>query len=238
VTLLDIGSEEEISKWATFYNVDVTVMELTSQFRCGGSDGYLTWLDNTLQIRETANPVLSKKEYDFQVFDDPNKLRDVIYEKNKERNKARLLAGICWKWRSKKDPYIMDITIPEHDFSMRWNLGTDGMLWMINPDSVSEIGCIHTCQGLDADYIGVIIGPDLVVRNGEVITDAFKRASDDTATYGKKELMRSKPIETKKLLDQIIKNTYRALMSRGMKGCYVYCVDKETELYFKDLLSA
>ncbi|MBL4675022.1 MAG: DUF2075 domain-containing protein [Mucilaginibacter sp.] len=174
VTLHDIGSDEEIRKWATFYNAEITTMELTSQFRCGGSDGYMAWLDNALQIRDTANVILEKGEYDFQIFDDPNLLRDAIYEKNKERNKARLLAGICWKWLSKKDPSIMDITIPEHDFGMRWNLGTDGMLWIMNPASVSEVGCIHTSQGLEVDYVGVIIGPDFVIRNEEVITDAFK----------------------------------------------------------------
>lgn len=236
VTLLDIGSDEEIRKWATFYNANITTMELTSQFRCGGSDGYMAWLDNALQIRETANVVLEPGEYDFRIFDDPNKLRDVIFEKNKERNKARLLAGICWKWISKKDLSIMDITIPEHDFAMRWNLGTDGMLWIMNPESVSEVGCIHTSQGLEVDYVGVIIGPDFVIRNDEAITDAFKRASDDSATYGKKDKMKNNPVETGELLDQIIKNTYRTLMSRGMKGCYIYCTDKETEQYFRSLL--
>lgn len=236
VTMHDIGTDDEIRKWATFYNAEVTTMKLTSQFRCGGSDGYLAWLDNTLQIRETANTILNTRDYDFKVFDNPNDLRDTIYEKNRERNKARLLAGICWKWKSKKDPSIMDITIPEHDFSMRWNLGTDGMLWIMNPDSVSEVGCIHTSQGLEVDYIGVIIGPDFIVRNGEVITDAFKRASDDTATFGKKQKMKDNPKETTALLDQIIKNTYRTLMSRGMKGCYIYCVDKETQEYFRQVI--
>jgi DUF2075 family protein len=65
------------------------------------------------------------------------------------------------------------------------NLGSDEMLWMIKPESVTEVGCIHTSQGLEVDYVGVIVGPDFVVRNGEVVTDAFKRASDDTSTYGK-----------------------------------------------------
>lgn len=135
VTLHDIGSEAEIVKWARFCNAEVTIMDLVSQFRCSGSDGYLAWLDHTLQIKETANPTLSTQEYDFQVFDDPGKLRDVIFEKNKERNKARLLAGICWNWISKRDTTKMDIVMPEYDFAMRWNLGSDEMLWMIKPES-------------------------------------------------------------------------------------------------------
>ncbi|MEB0301560.1 DUF2075 domain-containing protein [Mucilaginibacter sp. 5C4] len=236
VTLHDIGTDEEIRKWATFYNAEVTTMELTSQFRCGGSDGYLAWLDNVLQIRETANTVLDTQEYDFKIFDDPNELRDVIYEKNKDRNKARLVAGYCWNWASKKDPFAMDIVMPEFDFGMQWNLGSDGMLWIVSPESVSEVGCIHTCQGLEVDYVGVIIGADLVVRNEEVLVDASKRSGMDKSIHGYKKMMKENPEHTASLLNDIIKNTYRTLMSRGMKGCYVYFVDKEAEDYFKALL--
>ncbi|PWG78011.1 DNA/RNA helicase domain-containing protein, partial [Pararcticibacter amylolyticus] len=103
--------------------------------------------------------------------------------------------------------------------------------------TVTEVGCIHTCQGLDADYVGVIIGPDLVVRNGEVVTDAFRRSSDETATKGKIKRMKNDPEGTTKLLDRIVKNTYRTLMSRGMKGCYIYCTDPETAAYFKQLVT-
>ncbi|HEX8566129.1 MAG TPA: DUF2075 domain-containing protein [Pyrinomonadaceae bacterium] len=236
VTLNDIGDEEEIEKWAQFYNASIHKLELTSQFRCGGSDGYLAWLDDVLEIRETANNMLDINEYDFRIFDDPNELRDLIYEKNKEANKARLVAGYCWDWKSKANPIAMDITIPEHNFQMRWNLGTDGMLWIISPDSVSEVGCIHTCQGLEVDYIGVIVGLDLVYRDGKISVDPTKRSSMDKSIHGYKGRMKEKPEETKALLDSIIKNTYRTLMSRGMKGCYVYFTDDQTKEYFKSRL--
>ena len=233
VTLSDIGSEEEITKWANFHNAKIHTLELTSQFRCSGSDGYLAWLDNTLEIRETANQVLESNDYDFKIFDDPNELRDVIYEKNKESNKARLVAGYCWDWNSKKTPIAMDIIIPENNFKMRWNLGSDGMLWIIKPESVSEVGCIHTCQGLEVDYVGVIIGNDILYRDGKIIADAYSRSRNDKSIFGFKKMMKENPLETEKKLDSIIKNTYRTLMSRGMKGCYVYFTDKETREYFK-----
>jgi len=152
VTFGDIGKEEEIKKWANFYNVNLEVMKLTSQFRCNGSDGYLAWLDNLLQIRETANTTLDTNEYDFKIFDNPNDLKDAIYEKNKINNKARLVSGYCWNWNSKKDKNAMDIIIPEFGFEMQWNLSTDGNLWIIKPESIEQIGCIHTCQGLEVDY--------------------------------------------------------------------------------------
>lgn len=77
---------------------------MESQFRCNGSDGHLAWIDNALQIRETANENLEDTEYEFKVVDTPRELQDIIYEKNKINNKARIVAGYCWKWKSKKDP--------------------------------------------------------------------------------------------------------------------------------------
>jgi hypothetical protein len=233
VTLSDIGSEEQILKWAQLYNADVEILELKSQFRCSGSDGYLSWLDNVLQIKDTANIMLDKSEYDFQIVDDPSTLRDMIFEKNKETNSARLLAGYCWKWISKKDVNASDIVFPEYNFAMQWNLGSDGMLWIIKPESVSEIGCIHTCQGLELDYVGVIIGADIICVDGQVLVDPSKRATTDRSIYGYKKLMKENPELTKEKLRNIIKNTYRTLLTRGMKGCYVYFEDKELEKYFK-----
>lgn len=239
VTFNDIGKESEIKKWAEYYNANVEVMELTSQFRCNGSDGYLAWLDNLLQIRETANTTIDLNEYDFKVFDNPNDLKDAIYEKNKINNKARLVAGYCWNWESKKDSNAMDIILPEYGFEIQWNLSVDGSLWIISPQSVEQIGCIHTCQGLEVDYIGVIIGEDLSYEDGKIVTNPDKRAKTDQSLRGykgqlkeaKKSSNTQKVIEIETKIDNIIKNTYRTLMTRGMKGCYIYCKNKELELY-------
>ncbi|MBX9809934.1 DUF2075 domain-containing protein [Candidatus Gracilibacteria bacterium] len=236
VTMKDIGEKDEIIKWAKFAGAKVHNLELTSQFRCNGSDGYLAWLDYILQIHETANIDLDSDSYDFRVFDNPSELRDEIFQKNKINNKARLVAGYCWDWISKGNDNEYDIIFPEYDFAMKWNLATDGMLWIISPESVNEIGCIHTCQGLEVDYIGVIIGDDLIVRNGEVLVDPAKRAKSDASIKGYKSQMKLKPEETKTFVKQIIKNTYRTLMTRGMKGCYIYSADKETREYFKRLI--
>ncbi|HUZ92690.1 MAG TPA: DNA/RNA helicase domain-containing protein, partial [Candidatus Paceibacterota bacterium] len=211
----------------------ISTLSLTSQFRCNGSDGYLAWLDDVLGIRETANATLSEKDYDFKIVESPNELRDIIFEKNKIKNKARLVAGYCWDWISKTNSNAKDIVIPEYKFEMKWNLASDGNLWIRKPEAVSEIGCIHTCQGLDLDYVGVIVGPDLIVRGGKVVTDPSKRAKTDASLKGyKKDLAGDREVAKKKA-DAIIKNTYRTLMTRGMKGCYVYFVDKETEKFFK-----
>ncbi len=235
VTLKDIGDAEEIRRWADYFDANVTEMELESQFRCNGSDGYLAWLDNSLQIRETANTSIVGIDYDFQVIDDPAKLHQLISNKNIENNKSRMVAGYCWKWPSAKDPSAFDIEIGT--YKARWNLKTDGQAWLIKPKSVTEVGCIHTCQGLELDYVGVIIGPDFTVRDGKVHTDATKRASSDRSVFGFKKILEEEPAKAEALGDLIVKNTYRTLMTRGMKGCYIYCTDPETQEYFKSRLS-
>lgn len=233
VTLKDIGEKESIKAWANRLGAEVQELELQSQFRCNGSDGYLAWVDNSLQIRETANDTLQGINYDFRVFDNPNALRDAILEKNKINNKSRLVAGYCWDWISRNDTTKKDITIAEHNFAMKWNLLTDGNLWILKPDSVNEVGCIHTCQGLETDYIGVIVGPDFLIRDGKPITNALNRAKTDASVKGFKALKKKDPALANQKADAIIKNTYRTLMTRGMKGCYIYCTDKETNEWFK-----
>ena len=233
IHIKDIGSSDEIRKWAEKFDVDLEEVELTSQFRCAGSDGYLAWIDNVLGIRETANYDLSEINYDFRVFDSPSDLRDEIFEKNRSNNKSRLVAGYCWNWVSKKDSSLKDITIPGSDFSMQWNLGEDGMLWMIKEKSVHQVGCIHTCQGLELDYVGVIIGADMRLEEGTVITDPTVRAKTDYSIRGWITQMQANPVETKAKINSIIRNTYRTLMTRGMKGCYIYAVDKELNEYLK-----
>lgn len=116
---------------------------------------------------------------------------------------------------------------------MKWNLASEGNTWIISPTSVNEVGCIHTCQGLEVDYIGVIVGDDLVIRNEQVVTNPSSRARTDKSLAGYKKLLKFSPDIANKKAAAIIKNTYRTLMTRGMKGCYVYFVDKETEEFFK-----
>lgn len=232
----DIGTKDEIYHWAQRLGAEVKEQELVSQFRCNGSDGYLAWLDNALQVRQTANESLDDIGYDFRVLDDPVELQRIIVEKNHIANKARIVAGYCWDWISTKEPLRDDIVIG--NFSAQWNLKDDGQSWIIKPNSVSEVGCIHTCQGLELDYVAVIIGPDFVIRNGRAVTDASKRAGRDKTVYGYKRMLQEDPEFARAKADMVIKNTYRTLMSRGQKGCYIFCTDPETQKYFKDRLES
>ena len=233
VHIKDYGSIEAIEHFAEELGAEIEHIKLTSQFRCNGSDGYLAWLDDVLQIEETANYDGFDFDYDFKVVDSPEELKEIIFEKNKVKNNARLVAGYCWDWikEGKNNSNVHDIEIG--DFSMSWNLGNSDT-WAIDIDSVNEIGCIHTSQGLEFDYVGVIIGNDMRYENGKIVTDFTERAKTDQSLKGIKGMYKKNPNEALEIADEIIKNTYRTLMTRGMKGCYVYCEDVNLEKYLKE----
>lgn len=240
VTLKDIGSEDLIKKFANELGAGIYTFDLDSQFRCNGSDGYLAWLDRVLEIRDTANFDIDGFDYDFKVFDDPNEMRKAIEEKNNINNKSRIVAGYCWEWptgNTRKDTNYHEIKIPKYGFEISWNLD-GGENFAIGTTSVNEAGCIHTVQGLEFDYVGVIIGDDLRYENGQIVTDYTKRAKTDTSLNGIKKIAKEQGKEVaNKIADNIIKNTYRTLMTRGMKGCYIYCTNKELTKYFKEKIS-
>lgn len=236
VTLSDIGKVAEIEKWAKKEKSEVCMMELVSQFRCNGSDGYLAWLDDVLEIRSTANYSKDDIDYDIRICDTPHEVYNIVIEKNKAPNHARILAGYCWNWikEGKNNSNIHDIKIG--DFEMSWNLG-NSQTYAIDHTSVNEIGCIHTSQGLEFDYVGVIIGSDMRYKNNKIVTDFTKRARTDQSLKGIKKMYKENPLEAEKAADEIIKNTYRTLMTRGMKGCYVYCEDEGLRNYLKERIS-
>ncbi len=236
VTWADVGEIQMIENEAKFAGAKVERMELNSQFRCSGSDDYMAWLDKILGIHPDAIDYFSSDKFDFRIIDSPKELHELIKERNKPDNKSRVVAGYCWDWISKNNPNLSDIVIDEFGYKATWNLSSHGSEWIINPKSVEQVGCIHTCQGLEVDYVGVIVGKDLVAIDGILETDTSARAKTDKSISGFKKEFKEDPIAAKKKADEIIRNTYRTLMSRGMKGCYVYFVDKNTEEFFKNRL--
>ncbi len=232
ITTKDIGSVSEIKKWAAVLGSGITMNDdtiLKSQFRCNGSEQYIQLINNILQIGETVDIDVKEFNYDIRVFDDPNELRDDLREINKINNKARMVAGYCYDWnvKNKRDDY--DIYL-ENDFKAQWNLATD-KIWAINPKSFEQVGCIHTAQGLEFDYIGVLVGKDLYydIDKGIVKTNASKISKDD----------KSSGIRTANadIAERLIKNTYKTLMTRGQKGCFIYCEDKALSSYIKSFLN-
>lgn len=230
VTTSDVGSVDLIKKYAAEEGSTVFAgneYNLVSQFRCNGSDGYLAFLDQFLGIRPSTGEWFDI-DYDLKIFDNPCDMREALREKNMISNKARMLAGYCYDWESKNDMSAIDIRL-ENGFTAQWNFSNTNV-WAIEPDSFEQVGCIHTSQGLEFDHVGVIIGKDLVYRDGKVMTDYTKRAKTDKSLKG------IKTTRNYALADRIIRNTYKTLMSRGQKGCYVYCEDKALAEYIKGLI--
>jgi SOS-response transcriptional repressor LexA len=227
----DIGSTIEVKRVADKLNAKLYEVELVAQFRCAGAEGYINWLDHVLQIRDTANfDGWDKKDFDFRVFDNPRDLYEEIKLRHSEGKKARLLAGYAWKWTSADEgngnSQVCDVEVPEFDFKLPWNSRTSGTTWAIDESGISQVGCIHTSQGLEFDYVGVIVGDDLKF---DPVSFSFKTDWKSYKDIKGKQSLKNNPEK----LNKLVRNIYKILMTRGMKGCYVYFTDKETEKYFK-----
>jgi len=232
VTTKDIGSIEEIRKWCEIEGSRLIMnrdTQLVSQFRCNGSDAYIQFIDSLLQrTEETVVVDTSELNYDFRVFDDPTQMRDALREINQVANKARMVAGYCYDWNVKYGRGDVDIELPG-GFQAKWNLAEDN-IWAINPRSFEEVGCIHTAQGLEFDYVGVLIGKDLYYdpTTGRVMTDKSAISHDDRSSG----IRSSSDAEARRL----ILNTYKTLLTRGQKGCFVYCEDENLREHIKSHL--
>lgn len=229
VTNKDIGSVDEIRKWCVALGSILKMPEeanLVSQFRCNGSDAYIQFVDDVLQrTGESVSVDLSELNFDFRVFDNASDLREALRKKNSVNNKSRMVAGYCYDWNVKHGRGEYDILLPG-GFRAKWNLENDD-IWAVNPESFEEVGCIHTAQGLEFDYVGVLIGKDLRydTNSGNVITDKSRISKDDKSSG----IRSSNDAQARRLT----LNTYKTLLTRGQKGCYVYCEDQALSEYMK-----
>lgn len=232
ISTKDIGTVDSIVDWAKKLGVKpehIYVgdnLVLSAQFRCNGSDGYVNFLDNLLGIRETANTTLDLDDFEFKVYDDPSKLRDDLRLKN-DKNKARMMAGYCYDWNVKNKRGDWDIMLPG-GFKAKWNAPSRSETWAVD-DTFEEVGCIHTAQGLEFDHIGVFIGKDLLYRDGKVVTDRNAVSKDDSSSG-------IRVCKDEILADKLIRNTYKVLLTRGQKSCYVYAEDEALRKYIKTII--
>lgn len=229
VTTKDIGSVDEVRYWCEKLGSRLIMKDetkLISQFRCNGSDTYIQFINEVLQRNEESIDIdLSEMNFDFKVFDNPNDMREALRARNKKDNKSRMVAGYCYDWNVKNRRGDWDIIL-EDGFQAKWNLEND-KVWAINPNSFEEIGCIHTAQGLEFDYVGVFIGKDLTYNPLTRTIETNKSAiSKDDKSSG----IRSAGPE---VAHRLILNTYKTLLTRGQKGCYIYCEDPALREYIK-----
>jgi len=230
----EIGSSDYVADAARDHNAMVHEYELDIQFRCAGSDGFVKWVENTLGIRRTVNVLWSTAEqFDFRIFDSPFDLEDAIRDKVRDGSTGRVTAGFCWPWArhlNADGTLVNDVVIGE--YVRPWNARPElsglpknipkAQLWAYDPRGIDQIGCIYTAQGFEFDYVGVIVGKDL--------TYSFETGAwtgDPSQSYDT-EVKRAGGRFT-----DLVKNTYRVLLSRGLKGCYVYFMDRPTEQFIR-----
>lgn len=222
------GSSKLISEHAASIGAKLWKYQLEAQFRCAGSDAFVNWVNNTLGIKPTANQVWNQKEesFEFRVFSSVEALDQAIRNRAESGASARLVAGFCWPW---SDPnadgtLVKDVTIGT--FERPWNAKSSAgglapgippeNLWAYDPAGIEQVGCIYTAQGFEFDYVGVIWGKDLRydLQAQRWIGDRHQSRDNVVRRSGDAFL-------------ELVKSTYRVLLSRGLRGCYVYCQDAE-----------
>jgi DUF2075 family protein len=233
----EIGTAEYVVDFATKAGCRIFDYKLEAQFRCAGSAGFVSWIENTLDIERTANVLWNSNDnFEFAIVDSPAYLDDVIRERVASRNSARVVAGFCWEWSGPRLNGTLVDDIKIGDFHRPWNAKPDAghiargipraALWAYDPRGVDQVGCVYTAQGFEFDYVGVIVGPDLVYRPGVGWVGQREHSFDTVVKRSKSDFV------------DLVKNTYRVLFSRAMKGCYVYFVDKPTEDFFRSRMES
>lgn len=229
----EIGSTEYIKENAEKNNCKYYEYELEAQFRCSGSDAFVNWINNTLGVNRTANVIWDQSEtFDFKIFNSPLELENAIRQKISEGNTGSVTAGFCWNWSMPNNDGTLREDVVIYDYKRPWNAKPDAKklapgipkasLWANDPNGINQIGCIYTTQGFEFDYIGVIFGKDLVYNFDKQEWEGHPEESSDNVVK-----------RSKGQFVDLVKNTYRVLLSRGMKGCYVYFMDKDTERFIK-----
>jgi uncharacterized protein len=232
----EVGSTELIKQAARELGVALREFELDAQFRCGGSEGFINWVNNMLGIRETANIIWEGDDaFEFRIAESVGELEALIREKHEAGSKARLTAGFCWPWSDPDEDGNLVPDVVVGDWVRPWNAKPESArlargipkshCWSTDPGGINQVGCIYTAQGFEFDHVGVIFGEDLRYEpsSGSWIGDKSK--SYDRAV--------ARGASTKSEFVALLKNTYRVLLTRGMRGCYVYFMDEATRNFVK-----
>jgi hypothetical protein len=229
----EIGSSDYILEQAASAGCETSDYQLEVQFRCAGSEGFVNWINNTLGVERTANVLWDGAEgFDFRIVGTVLELEEAIRGKAAEGFSARVAAGFCWPWSEPRadgtlvdDVVIGDYRRPWDAKPGNWRLAPGippASLWATDPNGINQIGCVYNIQGFELDYVGVIWGPDLAYDLDKQSWVGDKQKSSDQVVKRSKD----------RFVD-LVKNTYRVLLSRGMKGCYVYFMDKNTERFVR-----
>lgn len=229
----ELGTPEYIERSAHELGIETIRVDLDGQFRCGGSRFYENWILGLLNLSENQ-PMKWEEDSNFKVAlaESPEEMEDFLSSKLDEGYKSRITAGFCWSWNDPNEDGSLPLDVSIGTWHKPWNVKGDrgvggylsGELWAIDPKGFDQIGCVYTAQGFEYDWNGVIFGPDLVWRQDRWV--GVPSGSKDPA-------MRGVPQAS---FDQLIRNTYKVLLTRGLSGTIVYSVDSETQEHLRKLM--
>ncbi|WP_246104610.1 DUF2075 domain-containing protein [Rudaeicoccus suwonensis] len=232
----ELGTVTDIELYAAEHEIPVTRISLDDQFRCGGSEAYVDWVQRLLGLRP-GGPVAWEGDPNFtvDVVESPFDLDDVMRRQNAEGYTARITAGYCWPWSDprKDGTLVNDVSIA--DWSKPWNLkgpravggAPTAPFWASDPAGFGQVGCVYTAQGFEYDYAGVIIGRDLVWRTDRWIAQRLENRDPD---------FRNLKTVANDRFDQLVRNVYKVLLTRGMQGVTIYSTDSETRRFLDSLM--
>ncbi len=224
----EMGTVSEIESHARNAGLLVHKISLDAQFRCGGSEEYLTWVERLLGLRP-GGPVAwdGDPAFDLRVADSPHEMEQALRQRAQDGYGARIAAGYCWPWSDPRPDGTLEPDVVIDDWSRPWNVKGDrpvsdappAALWATDPAGFGQVGCVYTAQGFEYDWNGVIIGPDLVWRGDDWL--AVRSANRDP------DLRSSKRVSDLEF-GQLIRNVYKVLLTRGMVGTILYSPDPRT----------
>jgi len=233
----EMGSLEEITRHAERLGLDVMTIALDAQFRCGGSAEYVRWVQQLLGL-DDAGVIDWAGDDGFQVVvaDTPEEMEQLLAARREEGYSARMSAGYCWPWSKKPASdggLVPDVRIG--DWARPWNVPGEravgdappAALWATEPGGFGQVGCIYTAQGFEYDWSGVIIGPDLVWRDGAFRSDRSANKDPD---------FRNSTRVSDADFDRLVRNVYKVLLTRGMVGTVLYATDDETRQQLRRLV--
>jgi DUF2075 family protein len=204
-----------------FANRMIAYYTLSTQMRVRGGNNYIDFIKSLLEGKCTEKYV--SDSYDLRLYTDFSKFEKDLYQKESKDGLSRMIAGYAWPWISKEDKTLKDIDI--QGIQRMWNHRTEG--WVHTPEAIREVGCIHSIQGYDLNYAFVIFGNDIGYdkKSGEIIIHPDSYYDNN-----------GKRTATDKELLEYIKNIYYVLMTRGIKGTFLYVCDDSLREYFKEYI--
>ena len=214
------------SSFVALENAPSTRIEtLKTQFRCRGGNEYVKLIHDLLDNKIDSTNKFQSLEYECYLFDDLQQMVDEINKREKLDGLSRMVAGYAWEWISNKDKSAFDIVI--ENTKLRWN--SVAIDWVNSPKSIEEVGCIHTTQGYDLNYTGVIIGPEL-----DYDFEA-KQLVIDKSKY--KDKAGKNTIKDDQILKEYILNIYKTILLRGVKGTFIYACNDNLRKYLSQFIA-